>query len=216
MTRLYIIRHAEAMGNVLEFFQGRTDTEVSEKGKKQLECLAERFKDVHLDAVYSSPLLRARTTAEAVNRYHGLPVRIERDIIEIDGGEWEDRKWSELPELFPDEYELWRNRINRFAAPGGESTLQVYDRMKEAVKRIAAENIGKTAAVISHGMAIKAYLNFADGREWDNYEDPGWSDNTAVSLIEYDGGLAPHIVFKNDISHLDGALSTLASSKWCK
>ena len=65
-------------------------------------------------------------------------------------------------------------------------------------------------------MAIKAYLNYADGREWENYADPGWSDNTAVSLIEYDDELMPHIIFKNDSSHLKDGLSTLAVSKWCK
>ena len=55
-----------------------------------------------------------------------------------------------------------------------------------------------------------------DGREWENYADPGWSDNTAVSLIEYDDELMPHIIFKNDSSHLKDGLSTLAVSKWCK
>lgn len=216
MTRIYIVRHAEAMGNVLEFFQGRTDTEVSEKGKKQLECLGERFKDIHIDVLYSSPLSRAMATAGAVNRYHGLPVQVSEEIIEINGGDWENRKWSELPQLFPKEYDLWRNEINRFAAPNGESTLQVYDRMKEAMRKIAHENRGKTVAVVSHGMAIKAYLNYAEGREWENYEDPGWSDNTAVSLVEYSDDLVPRIIIKNDISHLDGDLSTLAMSNWCK
>ncbi len=216
MVKIYLVRHAEAQGNVEEFFQGHIDTDVSEKGRKQLECLAERFKDIPIEEVYTSPLRRARATAEAVNKYHRLPLTVDPHIIEIYAGDWEGVRWSELPEKFPHEYELWSKQINKFKAPHGESTRQVYDRMKLAMRNIAAENNGKIIAVISHGMAIKAYLNYADGREWENYADPGWSDNTAVSLIEYDDELMPHIIFKNDSSHLKDGLSTLAVSKWCK
>ncbi len=216
MVKIYLVRHAEAEGNVLEFFQGHIDTDVSEKGKRQLECLAERFKTIPVEEIYTSPLRRARTTAEAVNRYHKLPLTVAPDIIEINGGKWEGVKWSELPLKFPDEYKLWTDSINKFAAPEGESTKQVYDRMICAMRRIAKENQGKTIAVISHGMAIKAYLNYASGREWENYADPGWADNTAVSLIEYDDAFIPHIIFKNDSTHLSDGLSTLAVSHWCR
>lgn len=215
MVRIYLVRHAEAEGNVREFFQGRINTDVSEKGRLQLERLAERFKDIPIEALYSSPLKRAMSTAEAVNRYHSLPIITDDMLMEINGGDWEGVKWSELPEKFPGEYRMWKEEINHFAAPNGESTKQVYDRMKAAMRRIASENEGKTIAVVSHGMAIKAYLNCAEGREWENYADPGWADNTAVSLIEYDDKLIPKIIFKNDGSHLDGGLSTLAVSKWC-
>ena len=215
MVRIYLVRHAEAEGNVKEFFQGRTDTEVSEKGRLQLERLAERFKCIPIEAVYSSPLKRAYFTAEAVNRFHGLPIITDKEIIEINGGDWEGVKWAELPEKFPEELRLWKEEINHFTAPHGESTKQVYDRMKAAMKQIASENKGRTIAVVSHGMAIKAYLNCADGREWENYADPGWSDNTAISLIEYSDELVPRIIFKNDSTHLEGGLPTLAVSKWC-
>ena len=215
MVRIYLVRHAEAMGNVQEFFQGRTDTQISEKGSRQLECLAERFRTIPIEAVYSSPLKRTLDTAAAVNMHHGLPIIRNSEIIEINGGKWEGVKWSELPALFPQEYRLWNEAINCFYAPEGESTEQVYDRMRAAMDKIAADNQGKTIAVVSHGMAIKAYLNYADGRCWKNYSDPGWSDNTAVSLIEYDDEMKPHIVYKNDCSHLSEELSTLSFSKWC-
>ena len=53
MVKIYLVRHAEAQGNVEEFFQGHIDTDVSEKGRKQLECLAERFKDIpHRRGIY--------------------------------------------------------------------------------------------------------------------------------------------------------------------
>lgn len=216
MVKIYLVRHGEAMGNVLEFFQGRTDAEISSKGKMQLDALAQRFKDINIDVIYSSPLKRTIETAEAVNRYHDVPMILNSDIIEINGGRWEGEKWADLPEKFPHEYHLWKTEINKFQAPDGESTQQVYDRMKAAVNKIAAENQGKSVAVVSHGMSIKAFLTYADGRTWDNYSDPGWSDNTAVSMIEYDDNMNMRLVYKNDSSHLAEGLSTLAVSAWCK
>lgn len=215
MVRIYLVRHAEAVGNVQEFFQGRTDAPVSEKGRLQLECLAERFKDIKLDAIYSSPLQRTRDTAAAVNKYNNLPVIIDEDIIEINGGRWEGMFWSDIPKKYPEEYDIWTNAINNFQAPEGESTAQVYDRMSAAINRIARQNEGKTIAVVSHGMAIKAYLTYADGIRWRDYKDMDWADNTAVSLIEYENSV-PKIIFKNDSSHLPQKLSTLAVSAWCK
>ena len=87
VTTLYLVRHAEAEGNVREFFQGNTDTALTEKGRRQLDCLAERFRDVPLDAVYTSPFQRALQTAEAVNRHHGLPLHQEFALREINGGD---------------------------------------------------------------------------------------------------------------------------------
>ena len=77
-TTLYLVRHAEAEGNWKRTFQGHIDSEVSEKGWTQLDYLARRFEQVRLDAVYSSPLKRAWATAEAINRFAGLPITPER------------------------------------------------------------------------------------------------------------------------------------------
>ena len=91
MVELYLIRHAEAMGNVKEFFQGSLDVEISSKGFKQLEELKSRFKDVSLDAIYSSPLKRAVQTAQAINEYHRLNIGIVDNIKEINGGDIEGK-----------------------------------------------------------------------------------------------------------------------------
>lgn len=216
MLRIYFVRHAEAMGNVMEFFQGRTDCEVSEKGYKQLERLAERFKDIPIERIYSSPLKRTMSTAEAVNKYHGLPIIQDERLVEINGGVWEGKPWTELPRLYPVEYDLWQNKMEDFYIEGGENMTEVFDRMKTAVQDIAAHNQGRTIAVVSHGCSLRNYLCFAMGKPIEYLKEVGWSDNTAVSLAEYDGNLVPRIIFRNDSSHLEEGLSTLAVSKWCK
>lgn len=215
MTKIYLVRHAEAMGNVEEFFQGRTDCEVSLRGEKQLECVAELFKNIPIEAIYSSPLKRTVATANAVNKHHNLPTVTDEGLIEINGGVWEGKPWAELPERYPTEYDLWKNRMEDFYIEGGEKMTEVFARMKKTVDKIAAENDGKTIAVVSHGCALRNFLCYAMGRPISSLKDVGWSDNTAVSLVEYESG-APKIIFKNSNEHLPAELSTLSRSKWSR
>lgn len=216
MVKAYLVRHAEAQGNVREFFQGHIDTEVSEKGRKQLECLAEHFKNIDFDRIYSSPLKRTVSTAEAVNRYHGKEIIYDSGLVEINGGVWEGVKWADLPVKFPAEYDLWVNRMYDFSVENGEKMTDVFERMKKTVGRIVRENEGKTIVIVSHGCALRNYLCYANGDDITHLKDVGWSDNTAVSLVEYDENFNPHIIFKNSSDHLDDGLSTLAHSNWCK
>lgn len=213
MTKIYLVRHAEAMGNVEEFFQGQTDCELSEKGKKQLELLAERFRDIPIEAIYSSPLKRTIDTAEAVNKYHNLPIIRDDGLIEINGGVWEGKPWADLPKLYPVEHDLWQNKMQDFYVADGERMTEVFERVKNAVDKIAAENDGRTIAVVSHGCALRNFLCYAMGKPISALKDVGWSDNTAVSLVEYENGV-PKIIFKNSNDHLTGELSTLSKSKW--
>ena len=213
MTKIYLVRHAEAMGNVEEFFQGQTDCELSEKGKKQLELLAERFRDIPIEAIYSSPLKRTIDTAEAVNKYHNFPIIRDDGLIEINGGVWEGKPWADLPKLYPVEHDLWQNKMQDFYVADGERMTEVFERMKNAVDKIAAENDGRTIAVVSHGCALRNFLCYAMGKPISALKDVGWSDNTAVSLVEYENGV-PKIIFKNSNDHLTGELSTLSKSKW--
>ena len=83
MTRIILVRHCEAAGNLNRRFQGHTDAEVTENGKKQLELLALRMRNVKIDYLYSSPLKRAYATAEAINQFHHLPIYVEADLMEI-------------------------------------------------------------------------------------------------------------------------------------
>lgn len=214
MVRLYIIRHAEAMGNINETFQGHSDLELSPKGKLQLECLKERFRDISFDAIYSSPLIRAMDTARAANFYHNLEIIEEPGLIEVNGGVFEGKKWSDLPKLYPVAYNLWANDFANFDVEQGESVRHVYSRMVETIEKIARENEGKTVVAVSHGCAIKCYLCYALGIPLEQVNEVGWADNTAVSLLEFDENYKPTVIFRNNSDHLTEELSTLATQKW--
>ena len=197
VTRLYLVRHAEAEGNVKEFFQGNIDTELTEKGRRQLDCLAERFRDIPIEVMYTSPFQRALMTAEAVNRHHGLPLHKDFALREINGGGWEGRTWAEIPTLYPHQYELWTQKMHLFCAPCGDAMTNVYARMCNALTKIAQENPGKTCAVVSHGCALRAMVNSL-------YPDPSdfWRGhapyNCSVTIVEVRGGV-PQLVEEDKV-----------------
>ena len=214
MTTLYLIRHAQAEGNIKRIFQGHTDAYISECGKVQLERLKTRFENIPFDVIYSSPLKRAFETAQAVNSLMKKEIIINEDLIEINGGKFEGERWDDLPDLFPNEYELWANNHGEFAAPDGESMPEVYDRMKNAINTIVKNNTGKTIVVVSHGCAIRNYLCYAMGNCVTEIDEVDWCDNTAISKIGFDEDLNPRIELLNDASHLDSDISTLAKQTW--
>lgn len=215
MTTVYLVRHAEALGNINQTFQGRTDLGITENGYRQLDSLAERFKNIPLEVIYSSPMIRTIETAKAVNRHHNLDI-IELDgIIEINGGPFEGVSWAELPEKFPKAYDLWANKHYAFEIEGGESMKAVYDRMKAAITDIVRSNLGKTIAVISHGCAIRNFLCYADSIPFEELDSIGWSENTAVCKLQFEV-IKPKVIYKNDATHLSGADATLAHQSWWK
>lgn len=211
-TVLYLFRHAEAMGNQRHTFQGSSDCDISDRGKQQLEYLAEYCKALPLQALYSSPLLRARKTAEAVNRYHGLPIILRNDLREIDCGDWEGKSWSELEE--DPEYRIWCGHLPDFCAPNGDSMREVYDRIVHEINGIVEEQKGKTIGIVSHGCALKNYLCYASGIGFERLMEIPWLQNTGICRVDYEDGFGPKVVFIDRAEHLPVTERTTLNLRW--
>ncbi len=216
MTRIYLIRHCEASGNKDRTFQGHSDGLPTDNGRAQLESLSARMKDIPLDAIYSSPLTRARETAEAVNRHFNYTITQRNDLMEINGGVWEGKKWSELPSLYPEDSHNWSLEPWNFHPENGESMTEVFIRIYNAVLSVVKENRGKTVAVVSHGCAIRTLMCAVKGMPIEMLNDVEWCDNTAVSIIDYDDNDKPTLILEGDSSHLSDDLSTLRHQSWWK
>jgi broad specificity phosphatase PhoE len=216
MTRIILVRHCEALGNTNSLFQGHTDCEISGNGATQLELLGVRCRNMPIDAIYSSPLKRALVTAQAINRYHDLPIQIEPRLMEINGGDWEGKAWGELPNLYPEESDHWNNRPHDFAPQGGETMREVYSRMWEGVTDIVRQNPEKTVCITSHGCAIRNFLCHALNKPIEQLNEVEWCDNTAVSLIDFDEELHSNVVMMNDASHLTPETSVFMHQTWWK
>lgn len=113
----------------------------------------------------STPVLRnwAYHTAEAVNRYHRLPIHTDGRLMEINGRALGGEALGGAAELYPSKWEDWSERPWRFEAEGGEPMREVYRRMAEALTDIAAAHPGEAVAAASHGCAIRNALCWASG-----------------------------------------------------
>lgn len=202
MTEIYMVRHCEAMGNVMRLFQGSSDFDISETGEKQLEYLKNRFKDLKLDKVYTSPLIRARKTALAVIGDRSLEPIDEKGLVELDGGIVEGKPFKETFNSIPGLADAWDNHPEDFAPEGGEKMRDAYERIWNTVKKIAAENKGKAVACTTHGGVTRCLLCRLLKGDITKLKEMPWSENTAVTLIRFDDSLNPEVVFYNDTAHL--------------
>ena len=202
MTKVYLVRHCEAYGNKARIFQGTSDCDITETGARQLTFLAERFKTVAVNAVYSSPLIRAKKTAEAVNRYHNAPLIIEPGLIEINGGEIEGISWVDFPKTKPVLEYTWNFEPHRFAPKGGEAMTAVFKRAAETLRRLVQQNQNKTIVLASHGCVIRNIMCHEMGLPIERLNEVKWADNTGVFYLEYGAGQLPEIKLFNDCSHL--------------
>ena len=214
VTKVYLIRHAEAEGNLYRRIHGWYDSLITENGYRQIAALEERFRNVSIDAVYSSDLFRTKTTAGAIYKPKGLELNTRHALREIHLGVWEDMTWAEADRIHSKQLLLFNTNDPRFTCEGGESFAQLRQRVSQAILKIAASHPGKSVAVFSHGMAIRNVIAHFQGIpvEETNAKVPH-GDNTAVALLEIESGNV-EVKYINDNSHLSEETSTFARQAW--
>jgi probable phosphomutase (TIGR03848 family) len=198
VTLLLLVRHGitDVAGKVLT---GQTrGVHLNDRGREQARALVERLERVPVRALYSSPLERCRETAAPLVRARGLTVRVRRDLIEPDFGEWTGRSIRQLART-----KVWRSvqhAPSSFRFPGGESLRGVQTRAVDAVRAIAAEHPRGTVVVVTHADVIRLVLADLAGLHLDLYQrlvvDPG-----SVSAVTLDDGRA-RILKVNDTGDL--------------
>lgn len=208
MTTIYLIRHGQAEGNYYRRCHSWHNGLLTQKGRKQLLLLERRFEGVHIDAVYSSDLYRAMSTAGAIYRPRGLTLRVDPDLREIGAGIWEDIPWGQLLHDHRESLTSFLCCDPDWSIEGGERFPQVRDRVQHAVARIAAAHPGQTVAVVSHGCAIRAGLSAWLGMGVEEIGQIPLADNTGVAKLEVEDGRV-RVIYYNDNSHL-GASATPA------
>lgn len=215
MTTIYLVRHAEAEGNLYRRIHGWYDALVTDNGFAQMKCLEERFREIPVDEVWSSDLYRTKTTARAVYVPKGLTLHTDPQLRELNFGIWEDRPWGEVYQHEGEEIARFNASDPTWRAPGGENLAEAGERLQKAVTRIARENPGKTVAIFSHGTAIRQFLANVQGLSPQEWGQLGHSENTAVSCLDFDGETFS-VRFQNDASHLPQELTTLGKQLWWK
>ena len=214
-TKIFLVRHAEAEGNLFRVAHGQYDSTITPQGYRQLSYLRERFKNERLDAVYGSDLTRTHTTASALYVPRNLPFRPLPLLREIRLGIWEQKTWGEIQRMDKQMYIDFNKRPDLWHAEGAETFAQVRDRVLAGVRQIAAENPGASVAASSHGAALRTLLGTLQGMTLEEIGRTGHGDNTAVSLLEVTGGQIK-VIFRDDASHLPSSVSTFRRQSWHK
>jgi probable phosphoglycerate mutase len=147
---LLLVRHGETVHNVAGIAQGWNDSELSEAGRRQVASLAARIARDEPDTLYSSPLQRALTTAQAIADMTGLRIETLDDLREMNYGRWEGKSFLDVRREDDDIYRRWIDDPDA-PCPDGESHNDVLARVTRAFESIE----GKRVVVVTHGTAIR-------------------------------------------------------------
>jgi probable phosphoglycerate mutase len=151
ITRVLAIRHGETEWNVDNRIQGQLNIPLNETGRWQAHRLALALAEEAIDAVYSSDLLRALETAQAVSAGSGRSIVTDTGLRERGFGEFEGLTFKEVEQRWPEQSERWRKRDPEFGPEGGEMLRDFYARCVATATRLAAAHPGETIALVAHG-----------------------------------------------------------------
>lgn len=160
-TRLLMLRHGQTEHSAQRRYSGRADLPLTELGQRQAAAAAARLANTNgVAAVVSSPLRRARQTAQPVADALGVPLTVHDGLIETDFGAWEGLTFAEARERDPDLHTRWLTDTS-VAPPGGESMDAIHRRVRRVRDQLISEHGAATLIVVSHVTPIKALLRMA-------------------------------------------------------
>lgn len=204
MTTIYFIRHGQAEGNLYRRCHSWHNGLLTAKGREQAKALEKRFEGVHFDAVYSSDLYRAMSTAGAIYRPRGLALRVDPGLREVGAGVWEDVPWGQLLHEHRESLSAFLACDPAWQVEGSETFPQVRTRVVASLRRIATAHPDQTVAVVSHGCAIRAGLSAFLGLDAADMSQIPLANNTGVAKLTVEGD-AFQVEYYNDDSHLSAA-----------
>jgi len=198
---MLFVRHGTTptTGKVLP---GRTPgLHLADAGRAQAQAVADRIATLkRVDAVYSSPLERARETAAPIARARRLRVAVERGLLECDFGDWTGGELKALAKL--PEWKTVQRYPSGFRFPGGESFTEMAARTQDAVAKLATRHRGGVAVAVSHADPIKAVVADALGTHLDLFQRIVISPCSVTAILYGDSG--PAVLTVNHTGDLAG------------
>ena len=160
--KLYFVRHGESEANTLHVISNRESPfGITERGKQQALTLADRLKDIPFTAIYSSPILRARETAEILSQSFHLQYQVTEALREYDCGILEDQSDEASWKLHTEIAEDWTLRHKHLRKPeGGESYLDIQNRFLPFIETLKREGLHKDEHIllVGHGGLLELML----------------------------------------------------------
>ena len=170
--KIYMIRHGETNWNKERKLQGRSDIALNEYGKELAHITSEAMKDIPFDVVYSSPLIRAKETAEILTKNRNLEIQTNDLLVEMSFGEGEG---ASLPQIHAHPEMNLHNFIHNpgsYTPPvGGETFEELYERCKVFMENfvLPAENKYDTMLIVGHGALIRGLIHYINHRPTEDF-----------------------------------------------
>jgi probable phosphoglycerate mutase len=189
MTRFIVVRHGYSTTNKSKIFASHTDAPLTEQGKKQAECVAAYLAQAEkVDHIYCSGLTRTRQTAMPSAARFGLPVQVEKGLIEIFAGLWENLSYKEINTRYHEDWMIWLHDISHARPTGGESMREHYLRVERTVHRLAAEHEGQTLLLFTHYTPVRVMNAMAAGLSPEQIGSAKLPLNASVNVYRYENG----------------------------
>ena len=205
-TKIILVRHGQSQGNAKRVLLGHTDLDLTELGFGQAALTAEALKDEKIDAIYSSDLKRAMSTARAHAVLRGLTVNPDVNLREVMLGDWENCSVQEIMEKYGEKVynEDWLGNFGTFKFPGGDRVMGRARIFFDEVKRLSEENPGKTLLIAAHAAVIRGFFGLVrDLSDEEVSTKTTFPSNASYSVVYYEEGRFIEDSFSVD-AHLEG------------
>ena len=206
--KLILIRHGQTQWNSESRVQGRTDIPLNDKGRLQAAAIAERLKDNRFDAVYASPLSRAKETAETIAKHQGVEVTVDEDLIEIQFGKWEGLTSPEINKTYPELFADWGwiERPEACKEMAAESQQEIVARSLRFLERIESRHEDDARIlIVGHTMPTKMIIAHFIGLPYNRIRSLR-VENCAYNELETGKSGRGFLHVLNDTTHLRGLL----------
>lgn len=200
MLNLYIIRHGETLWNTEKRMQGRLDSELTEKGKRDALLLGDRLKDTVFKRIISSPSQRTVDTAKHVCGERHIPIETDERLMEIALGTWQGKTEDEIKKLFPSQYDLYWNYPSMYENPDGERFIDVMARVSVFLEELAETTLSGNVLVVTHGVVLKTLYLLCRNAPIDQLWDPPFIHGTSLTIIKLHNG-KKELVLEGCIAH---------------
>lgn len=184
-VRLLLVRHGATLDNEQKRYIGQTDVALSPLGVQQAATLGASLAHEAMDIIVTSDLRRARATADAIARFHDVPLEEDTNLREIARGAWEGATYSEVQEHYAELLARWRHTPVECQIPGGETLVQLRDRVVRALEHWYTPSPEATVVWVTHVGVIQVvlcHLFKVDLNAWRRF----YQDNASVTEVKVD------------------------------
>ena len=207
MTKVYLIRHGKTQWNLESRYQGANgDSPLLKDSYREIELLASSLQRIPFEHAYTSPLKRARVTAQALLNHLNpeIPLTIDSRLKEFNLGKMEGMHFEDVAAKWPEVLKNFRHHPDKYdeSLVEGESFLEVIARFRAAIEEYCRQYPNGNILVISHGAALNAAINALIGTPLAHLKDRGGLSNTSTTILITNDGRHFELETWNDTSYL--------------